>query len=65
MAIKQDSKDLKNQSHTMHVFRPRCYENINQPQSKIRREHRLNNMILNDEWVNYEIQEEIKIRENK
>jgi len=47
----------------MHLFQPQRYETRNQPQEKIWKDTntwRLNNMLLNNEWVNQGIKEEIK-----
>ena len=47
----------------MHTFRPQCYEAWNQPEEKSGKPPkawRLNNTILENEWVNQAIREEIK-----
>ena len=48
----------------MHLLQPQHYETRNQPQEKKSGKNtnmwRLNNMVLNNEWVNQEVKEEIK-----
>ena len=36
----QPSTSTKNRDHTVHVFRPQCYETQNQPQEKIWKDHK-------------------------
>ena len=47
----------------MHIFRPQCYETLNQLQEKNLKRHQtlgLKNILLKNEWANQEVKEEIK-----
>ena len=55
-------KIQENRNHTRHVLSSQWLKTRNQPQEKKKNSNtwRLNNMLLNNEWINSEIKEEIK-----
>ena len=47
----------------MPIYRPQCYETWSEPQEKFAKAintWRLKNILLNNEWINQEVKEDIK-----